>query len=109
MAVAFGYEDGTPVDLAIEGAVDPMAHTAADVSAVQNALEEAGLEFFPLRELAAIARAWLDGAAILRQRGLPATFTTIVAVVASGRGRPARMARDLIERAMRAEYDEELR
>ena len=43
-----------------------------------------------------VTRAWRDASSLLSEAGLPSTFETVCALVAAGRGYPARHARGLI-------------
>jgi hypothetical protein len=91
-----------PLDRAMDLAFDPNDHCVQDRFNVESALRYIPLGFIPPRETRAVARAWLDAAAVLREHGVVATFTTLVACVAALEGFPGEHARRLLAQAKAA-------
>lgn len=91
-----------PLDRAMDAAFDPADHIAQDRFSVEAALRYIPLGFVPPREAVAVARAWLDSAAVLRSHGVVPTFTTLVACVSALDGFAADHAKRLLERAREA-------
>ncbi|MBL8681596.1 MAG: hypothetical protein JNK05_20685 [Myxococcales bacterium] len=91
-----------PLDRAMDAAFDAADHIAQDRFSVEAALRYVPVGFVPPREAVAVARAWLDAAAVLRSHGVVPTFTTLAACVAALDGFAADHAKRLIERAREA-------
>src|SRR5579863_5429655 len=78
----------------LRAAFDERFHERSDLEASADALQIADAPRTP--RLDALARAWLDSAALLRQAEPPRTFATCAAVVASTSGPVADEVRAMI-------------
>ncbi len=92
-------ESRGPLDRAMDAAFDAADHSAQDRFNVEAALRYIPVGFIPPREAVAVARAWLDAAAVLRSHGVVPTFTTLAACVAALDGFAADHAKRLLEKA----------
>lgn len=77
-------DDESPAEAALLRVLDPARHTLADLDSARAALRSVDRATREDALPEAMATAWLEAAAILRRRGVPATLRAITEQVAVG-------------------------